>query len=102
MRIITNVCDACGKEYRPYKSLADITDDISVDFNAITLVKIMRDGQMHGKGKIELCPDCLADVTNFLFRDLLHNDAPFSKRLVDYNQKIKEKQAAYSSEQEEE
>lgn len=90
MKVITNICDACGAEYRPYKALCDIDDEITVDFNAMTVVKILRDGQMHGKGKIELCPNCKDKVTNFVFNELVTSSSPFIMRQKDFTRKMRE------------
>lgn len=70
------VCDACGKMYRPYFKL-----DRFGEGNAMTVVKIEKDGQMRGKLRLELCPTCMADVWDYLQTGLVQEEGPAYKRV---------------------
>lgn len=88
-----NVCDACKEVYKPYTSNYHPEDNsYSVNANGITLIRTDREGKLHGKGKLELCPSCLQKTIQFIFTDLVvDDDAPFMEKLRYYETKRRER-----------
>lgn len=73
------ICDACKKIYKPYYKCADGRFG---EGNALTIVKIEKDGQMRRKLKMELCPTCMADVFDYIQTDLIVPDAVGVDQLI--------------------
>lgn len=66
-----NICDACGKTYRPYYKCSDGRFG---EGNALTIVKIEKDGSMKRRLKMDLCPTCMADVFDYLDTNLITDE----------------------------
>jgi hypothetical protein len=80
------ICDACGRTYEPYVFKDFTPYKVQLNVNGMSLLEIERNGKMHGKGKIELCPDCMGKVTNFVFNSLIVNeDAPYIQKIKRFN-----------------
>lgn len=65
------ICDACKKIYKPYYKCADGRFG---EGNALTIVKIEKDGSMKRRKKLELCPTCMADVFDYIETSLISED----------------------------
>ena len=65
------ICDACKKIYKPYYKCADGRFG---EGNALTIVKIEKDGSMKRRKKLELCPTCMADVFDYIETSLISDD----------------------------
>lgn len=48
------ICDTCGKQYKPYFQIPGYGEG-----NTLTVVKVEKDGKMHGKMRFEMCPECM-------------------------------------------
>lgn len=66
------ICDACKKIYKPYYKCADGRFG---EGNALTIVKIEKDGSMKRRKKLELCPTCMADVFDYIETSLISEDS---------------------------
>lgn len=75
------ICDACGEVYRPYFALNGYGEG-----NMLTLVKVERDGKMHGKMRLELCPDCMIKVHDFIANDLVQENSPADEKYYEGKQ----------------
>jgi hypothetical protein len=71
--MIAYICDACGETYKPYFRC---DSKKYTEGNGMTIVKIEKDGQMKRKLKLELCPECMKKVFNFVRDDLVKEGAP--------------------------
>lgn len=83
MRIF--VCDACRKEYKPYAYTKK-----NGDGNCMTIVKVDRDGVMHPRARLELCPTCMDDLWDYLKIDLVREESPLRDRIFKKENENKE------------
>lgn len=90
------ICDACGTPYKAYVNhYRHEEGGFDVDVNGISLIRVDKEGKLHGKGKIELCPECMNKTVNYIFNDLVTaNDVPFIERMHYYDEKKKANEAA--------
>lgn len=65
------ICDACKKVYKPYFML-----DGYGEGNMLTVVKTEKDGKMHGKMRLELCPECMVKAHEFIANELIQPESP--------------------------
>ena len=70
------ICDACGKTFKPYFKTEKFGEG-----NAMTIVKIEKDGQMRGKLRLDLCPTCMNDVWDYIQTGLVQEEGPAYKRV---------------------
>ena len=83
------VCDCCGKQYRPYVTKNN-GDELGVEnANGITFVYVDKMNKISGRGKAELCPECMDKLQCFVFDELCNEDAPFIGKIRYYQQRKK-------------
>lgn len=70
--MFARICDACGAMYRPYGKV----EGTDFEANAMTVVKIEKDGKMHCKARFDLCPTCMKDVVDYIKIDLVQKTSP--------------------------
>lgn len=84
------ICDACAKIYKPYANHYQPEDkSYDIDVNGISFIRVDGAGKLHGKGKIELCPECMNKAVNYIFTELVGENAPFIDRLKFYEENKK-------------
>ena len=83
------ICDACGATYRPYNTGKDV-----IRANGMTFVYFDKIGKMHNKGKLELCPDCMDKVKDFVLNELCPEDSPFVEKAKAFNERFDAEEAA--------
>ena len=92
------VCDACGKQYKPYVAKVE-EGELGVEANGMTLVKIDKSGKLFGKGKMELCPECMEKVLCFVFDELTNETSPFVEKIKYYQEREKANREKASQEE---
>lgn len=78
------ICDACGKIYKPYSEINGYGEG-----NMLTIVKTERDGHMHGKMRLELCPECMVKAYDLIAEHLVVDGSPADMK---YYQDVEEKE----------
>lgn len=84
------ICDACKGQYNYYYTKSN-GDEVGVDgANAITFVQVDKMNKLSGRGKMELCPNCMEKLQCFIFDELCDDEAPFVGKIRYYQQKRRE------------
>lgn len=64
--MIITVCDGCGKNYKPYVSTPE-----NGSGNAMTIVTRSKQKKIEPVIKLDLCPDCMNKVWDFIHDSLI-------------------------------